>query len=376
MIDYPFSSCTLSMYAYNVLLWTSTVFIFWKENTSSVIFQKKTYQPLLWTFVLIDLLTSFYQGDFWHYQSFVLFREEQWTPDEELYEYIAVFVNNNYLLFRCVVWGGALLLLRRLFVNFGLEYNNSLFCLFALYITVFNYARASLAMIVYFYGFSYICMPTKYIRARRGCHYLTGVLIMVSSFFFHHSMVLLILGTFVLFVPLNKKFIFVLGLGLPVFIILLYKALMSSSSYDIIFDEMIAKKVEGNIKLEEDSKSFFETIRYLWLSLLFYVPYAYMFYVAINKKKGNIPYEVKALFKITLFVLTITIGILCVGLDNNIMYYRILYMSILPISLLICLLKKYRLIRISTYKRILLFGIAYTLFSFLKGFVSWNGNIT
>ena len=80
---------------------------------------------------------------------------------EELYEWLIIAVNNNYLLWRIVIWGGGLIVFKWVVVK-RLEIN-VVYAFFILFVFCkpYNYARASIAFVVYVFGVSFFLKPYK-----------------------------------------------------------------------------------------------------------------------------------------------------------------------------------------------------------------------
>ena len=181
------------------------IMLFWRNNISKYDTFKKP-QYLLLFLIFIHLLFAFEGGDYFHYYEDIVTKDL--SEQEEIYTYIAVFAGYNYLIYRTIVWGGALWMFFLTTKRFRIDSYKAVFLLYLLYFTIFDYARATLAMSVFYYGFSFICIPIK--KQKILSRFLLAPFIMLTSIFFHKGMIILIVSSFMIFVPLNRKGLFIL----------------------------------------------------------------------------------------------------------------------------------------------------------------------
>ena len=146
---------------------------------------------MLFLLVCLFAVCSFYNGDYFHYEQVVrnVLPFSERFGLEDFYGYLINFTHHNYLLFRIVVWGGALLLVVFIAKLYDASIYGVIYFLFALYMSTFDYSRASLGMAVYFMGLSVFTNKTNVILK------LLGLVVIVSSYFFHRSIAILIVLT-------------------------------------------------------------------------------------------------------------------------------------------------------------------------------------
>ena len=121
---------------------------------------------LLFCGILLFSLTAFVSDDFFHYyEEMFEYRGrvfgDQETGFEAFYQYLISSIDGDYFLFRLVVWGGSLVLTIYAIRNFGANVYHTLFLILAGFIITFSYARATLAMAVFSFGFVLVSISSE-----------------------------------------------------------------------------------------------------------------------------------------------------------------------------------------------------------------------
>ena len=130
---------------------------------------------------------SFWGTDWFHYLNQINSITAGWDTNlEEVYYRILDFCNYNYLAFRLIVWGGALVLVLLTFRRLSIPTDLATLLFGCIWVIYFSYARVSLAMAMVFYGASLIYKPKQGFGAGS---YLIGLALIILSFFFHKSAV-------------------------------------------------------------------------------------------------------------------------------------------------------------------------------------------
>lgn len=365
MFDITITALTYSQFIGIHALYFIIVFLFWKHYVTEF---DNSYSPNpLFIILFVLYLTFAYDGgDFFHYAEIV---QKNFDDDlERFYRHLGDFVSHNYFLFRICVWGGAFFLFFITCKRFLIDPYKASYFLFVVYILIFDYARATLAMAVYFYGLSFLCMP---IRNNKFISYIIGFIIIASSVGFHRSMYLVIVMTSMIVIPINKKTI--------IFILLLFA--MSGPFLNRIFFMLVHYGVMGfndlNEKIAEyssqgfyDGYSQLEWIRRAMEYSTFFIPFGIVTYKLIiqnNSTDEDMCFiAIKRLYKVTLGLLMLAISTLLVDLETFTLFYRFLYMSMIPICILFCYAREQNVISHSLYKKVLLLGILCKSFGFAK----------
>ena len=320
----------------------------------------KKHIPLLLCSVFI-IIAAFNRGDFFHY--FYMVRNYNpilGTHMEDFYNWLILVVNRNYLLWRIVIWGGAFLIFilsaKRLKINSII----AVFVLFVCFINDFNYSRFSLACAVYFFGLTFIIRPIP----RTILSYVIGVALILSSQFFHASVTILIIATIVVFIPFNKRIAL-----LAVVLIPLILRLLPSYYLDGLFLADSLTNVDVNQKVENYSAgvdgSSGKGIAAVFYDILhhgsFYLALYYSGRTIFKNEVGQISVQMVKLYKI-LFAIIFIASIIGMFYDANVFYYRVLYMSVIPMCLVLAYLQEERLINAKWMRNIyylIIFSIIY-----------------
>ena len=332
MVSFLPFECTWDMLLGISIYFWIVVLLFWRSNISKYDINHG-YQPLLTLLVFIHLLFAFDGGDFFNYYRCVASRDM--LKIEEFYQILAEIVGYNYLMFRAVVWGGALVIFQLTARRFQLNATKMTFLLYLMFFSIFDYARVSLAMSVYFFGLSFICIPIKKYHV---ISIIWGILIILSSIIFHRSMVFSVLMTVMIFVPINRKII--------LFIFILF--IVSGGIFRNVFEEIIGGNIidneEINNKISEYSKHEFEGgfSLYEWIRrVVEYATFFLTFFILSFKLFGeNVLWDKRhqamvKLYKVTLGLLMLAVSTQMIGLNSFIIFYRYLFMSMIPLVLLL-----------------------------------------
>lgn len=209
--------CLLLVLAYNYC---------YKEKNSFVV----------WGLTLLFSLFSFYDSDYFSYE--YMFHQGFGGKDfrDPLYYYISLVCFDNYILFRFIVWGSALLLYKKTIDHLVLNPNVAIFTFAVFWIMIFAYARASLGMALYFYGLSFLI--NRDFRTFRDI--IFGTVFIIFSYFGHRSMLPIIAMTPLAFINLDKKKIFLLLLSYPLLIYIFSRVFLAFSSDAVDLDDSLS----------------------------------------------------------------------------------------------------------------------------------------
>lgn len=314
--------------------------------------------------ILFFVITHCMKGDFFHFMTYV--HEYDFSPNaynygEPIYVEIGKLVDRNYFLFRCIVWGTAYLAFCWTSKRLKIPVYYSVIYLFCTYCITFSYARVTVAMAIYYLGFSFICEPPK---RKTILGLLLGIILILCSTIFHNSAIIMALMTLIILIPLRKWVVFMSIILIP-YIASLFK------DYFLLFilventDETLSDKmIKYSIRETEQGISglIINTTQYL----SFYIPFILSGYCIIIKNKINeIPTSIIRLFKLSFGFVFAAIIFLSWGENFKTFYYRILFMTMLPLVLIITKLYKEGLI---SYKYFLLSawtGIIYQILQYV-----------
>lgn len=177
----------------------------------------KSWVNLLWIGCLLFCLYNKTEGDYFHYQEYLKEINSSRIKEpvfEAPYMFLASIVGDNYFLFRLLIWGGALLVFRRILKIVGLENSMtvSIFILFTL--IAFAYGRVAFALSVFYLGFVCYYLGMQYCNSLK---LFAGILLIAISFFFHKSaFFLIVLYLSLLLFRLSKLRMILLVLAIPI----------------------------------------------------------------------------------------------------------------------------------------------------------------
>ena len=286
-----------------------------------------------WFLLLCGLIffavTDWIPGDWFHYQDFMY--SSSVTHLERFYVLLKELVGHNYLLFRITVWGLASILFVSILNVLELDKRIGLWVLVTMYALLYSYARASLGMAVFFLGYSLLI--TVFESPNRFVRIVLGIALMVLSTLFHSSMIVLVLLSTVTFIPIKKKslvFCFVLT-GLIVFIGSKYLNQLISS--DLITDDVLADKLSEVESGWSATRNINGRINDFLKFASIYFPVTIISFVVIRNRE-DVPFEILQLYKFILFIVAFALSMHII-FSNDVFYYRTLYMTIMPIAIVL-----------------------------------------
>lgn len=297
--------------------------------------KKRVFAGIL--FIFLFSVFAYYDTDYFHYlDEFKSLLRGFDTSLEEVYYFIARISHQNYDLFRIIIWGTAFLLYLITVKHYGLPLDRTL-CLFTgICLTIFAYARVSLAMSIIFLSLSLITVRKTRFQI---LSVLLGIILLIGSFYFHKSaffgIVIVILAC--LFRNLNRGKIILGIMSLPIILTGLTIVLSNLSFGLMDYGEDMEQSIDtAQYYLSSDADSVgigrmvLNFLRYspFYLSLIIYVRNVW------NKKIELWDTSIRIL-GCTLFFIVVLSSLLLfdIGFNTSIMFYRFLYFAIIPMSL-------------------------------------------
>ena len=355
---------TYSMQVFNALMFCLIVLLYWKSCISKFNAPLSKYASIsLLLLFLIYSITPTYTGDFWGYKPLV----ENFDPKlgtwhlEEVYQGLLRLIGPNYLLFRVVVWGTAEFLFILTCLRFRLNPYKALLLLFCLFVTKFVYARVSLAMAVYFLGVSFFCYP---IKNKKAISIIIGIFIIVLSLFFHRSMIVVLLLTPIICIPLSKNGVALIILILPLLTFLL-RNLLIEYSYLFVEEERVSDMVTYSSTKDFGEYAMKTNLLFWWNCLPFFTTFFVISkYVISNKIKSVLNKSSVLLYRL---VFGITIFSYCcyfIRPENPTLFYRYLYMTMIPLVIILAELRKNKIIKQKTFVILAIIGLTPELATF------------
>ena len=310
--------------------------------------------------LLLFALTSFIGADFFHYYENMAEYKNQVFGDQDVgleafYQYLIYFVSGDYFLFRLVIWGGGLGLIILAAHKFGANVYHTLFAILAGFIITYSYARATLSMSVFFMGVVIICMAVE--NKHKFLPILIGSAIVACSTYFHRSMLpMMAVALFWLLLPW-KRVLAKYSLWLFPIVVFIFSIVLK-----LAFEEMltIASAVDDETGILDKAELYSEqkssntnAMGYLRLTLQYLTYYLPMLLISNVLRSDKVLQIVdnKAiwLYQMTYLIFAFATSFLLLDIDSSVMFYRFLFMSFIPLSILIVYLKNKGILSVKSY---------------------------
>lgn len=355
---------------YCTLLYFLMLFYYWKKCITYGNLLKGKTSLIFVVLVSLFSITSFYNGDFFHYKSFLdSFDGLGSIGFEDFYQYLILYTDKNYLIFRTVVFGGSIIIAYLVMDLLGVTAVTALFFLFAVFITDFDYSRASLAMSVYYLGLALILIKRNVFLS------ILGVGIILLSYQFHRSALIMIVMTIAIFVPINRNTI------IPLILIYVFGYSYLKEYYYSFINDMIdseytdlAIKVEvyANAERNELKGNFLGRFMYIWQFLIYYLIFIYdTKCIFFNKKNQFVVSEIKKLYRVCFALIAFSTFMLFINSGDLSLFYRFLYMTIIPLSVMSTYLFSHQIMSKKAYIIQILFGAVYLSIGFIHKSISF-----
>lgn len=359
MFDFPIKESTIGTSLFCLFFYLALLLTNYRYGLKYPFCRQISDSKRKWTLFLIAFFFVFHclQGDFFHMMQHVADYSPipgAWNFGEEIYHKIAFAVNKNYILFRLIIWGGAFLLFCLTSKRMNIPVYYSAVLLLATHSIIFAYARVTAAMAMYFWGLSFLCRPYKI----RWLSYVIGILIIIFSLEFHRSAILMAVMTPMLFVPIRKWSIVLLLILLPALSVAFSDILFEISMSEGI-DDMLAQKVQYYSDMEKAYGISGILISFLQY-VSFYVPFVLVTMCIFSKNTvGKVPIELLRMYKVTFGLVTFSVLFFIIGGAHSTFVYRVLFMSMIPLTLIVVGLHQYNLMSRKFFSWCVISGISF-----------------
>lgn len=291
--------------------------------------------PLFVLFLITFSLFYCINTDYFTYRDYIQNRDLSYLNKEKVYTFFILFLQSKdfqypYELFRLVVWGGAYVL-----VWFQLRLLKSvptldvMLVLFVLFVGVFSYSRASLAMAIFFFGL------ILWIRENAMIFRSIALILMLCSIFFHKEMIIAVALFPLLYYPFEKKNYLLFSVIILVFAVVLVLYFMDNIHLLDVFSDDTAtysRKIEVYNNRIDDGK--FQTGIGGWIHyIVFYFSFVIISFNMMTK--GILAKTIVYLYRYQFGIIITTIAFSIVFGFGQVYVYRVLYFSIIPLSILL-----------------------------------------
>lgn len=320
-----------------LLFWLLYMVVFVYTCKKTVLPQFRNKRPSdvsKWFILYFALFAVFYciNADYFRYRDWIYGRDFTFWTKEQVYVHIILFCRSlpfdyPFEAFRFIVWGGAVLIVYLIYQMYREQVlpGLALLFLFVFYSSTFCYARASLAMAVYFFGIA------LYLLYKQPLIKLLGIGIAISSYLFHHEMLIGIVVLPCLLVPLERKKLSILSIVLVIAVAIIFSQVSSIQELiDTVFDsDELSEKVESINNKEQRA--------FRLSTLIGYLCYYYPLYLITRLFwKKNVPSSLMGMYRISFAIVMGSVALMIITGLRSIYTYRVLYIAMIPMSLLIC----------------------------------------
>jgi hypothetical protein len=286
--------------------------------------------------VLILILCIFFfsvSDWFGYYKEFLEAIRGGNTHMENVYEWLATNIAQNYLVWRLIVWGTGLVLILLTIKRLPIPSALCLLCFMAIMFPRFAYTRTSLAYSLMCFGCALLYDPNK---NRSLLSSLIAITIIICSFFFHKSAIfgIAMIMMAIIIRKIDWKIILLFVLFLPLLLYVLRNQISSFliMEFEVGEGDFVDYMSYGQIYMENDKRGI-NGIGGIIHDFLNRGPLIMMAVICFFKNNdNNIPKEIKLFMRITVFMV---VGALLfrfnLGANTYVLYYRFLNYSLLPV---------------------------------------------
>lgn len=292
----------------------------------------RTSKILIWLFCFLFCVQARYSGDWYHYKEFVqYFHSGYWTISsvEPVYQKLVFLLRGNYVAFRVVIWGFALLFLYRLLKRLKI-YNNVTLTIFVIWeLYMYAYPRVSLGLSLFFWGYSFLI--TKLETENAVVNVVKGLCLVILSCVFHKSILILILILPFSFINYNRKMVIML--------ILFFSLFVTVAGHYINFIIANFENV-GGVEHLTGEMAYTASLGYRLSGLLikspiFLILFSFVYKYSICGNSKNVSYVSQRLFSFCFCIMACALIFKSLQLASSVLYSRTLYMIFIP---LVCLI--------------------------------------
>lgn len=290
----------------------------------------------IWYLIVVFCVFAFWDTDYFSFA-----RDFLSTTDfrDLLYHSIRELSVKTYSLFRLIIWGTALMVFYKIVTFYDLNKNIAIGVFSFFYLLTFSYARVSLAIVLYFWGLSILISEKRFENKL-----LLVFMIYFFAFAAHRSILVPILLSPIAFLDLNRKKSVILLVATPILAVIInhfainYLLQLFSNSGDTSNFSISAQKYL-KLSTEMDYNWKFTLIKIL-RNYSFYILNIYLLWKFILKRDNDcLPTSLKRLLTVTTFISCFAsvflIGAGSTGLGLSIIGYRYLYMTGIPLVILL-----------------------------------------
>lgn len=319
---------------------------------------KKSTIILFWILALLFCLYAFWGGDYIGYLSEFTYSMDKSYRDP-LYYYIKLISFDSYILFRFWVWGGALFFLFKTSKRLNLPSNLFFFIFTCCFLLLFSYSRASLAMCSYFLGFSFCVKPIK----NKLQNSIYALMFIILSYYFHRSFLPLVIMTPMFYIlNMSKRKIILMFCLIPLFTFVMKSVLSGFLNESINLGEGLdgfSSAANMMSKIDEIDLNTNARILKTIEQAGFYLSYIFCMWVLFWKTNDySVPKYIKQIMNVVTFIILLATSLFIINTGGAyIVAYRYLFMSGIPLTIILSYIFKNKLVNRKYLYLVILFSL-------------------
>lgn len=288
---------------------------------------KKGNGILFFTLITIFSVYGFTNADYFGYKSTfdkIVLTGRQ-IHIEDIYYWLITDITTCYSIWRFIIWGSAAIILLMTFKRLNLTNSASFGAITLFYLTTFYIMRGSLGVSIMAYGMTFLLKPVS----SKMLSYLTGILLIICSYFFHRSMLLSIALIPLAFFKLKKSYLLISLSLIPVLI-----AIISTFLNYLMDNQLSSENKDFSASATHyASVGMFEINVFGYIRNLFvYTPTYIALYVVMTKLYQSFPKYIR--FFANYWYILVYIAVICSFQSTGGWFFsRFMYMSNLPFAI-------------------------------------------
>jgi hypothetical protein len=293
------------------------------------IYSNKTFD--IWIGVIIFCIWGYYGGDYYHYWSEVeTLQPYSDTHLESFYTWLIYFIHNNYTLFRILVWGFAVLFLILAFKKLHVLNRLSVYFFILFGLLYYAYPRVSLGISLFMWGYSFIVLPVSTNNLFKCLSYLFGAILIFLSYFTHKSVIVLIVIAILTLFKLTRSRIILACILFPFIVYYINNHILVHYIFGTE-EEAIGK---GYLLQESTDRGIGKMIQIFLLYTALYIFLIFLiFNLSIKNKINQFSNHIKKIYALMWWIFYVSSILFFLIIGSNAIYYRILYMIFIPMSI-------------------------------------------
>lgn len=362
---------TIGLVFTNIILMLIIFWCFKDAKLYPYYIKSKTKKNLGVICIFLFFLFAFWGDDWFHIAVFYPYlRAGERTHMEDIYQWIAQNVAPNYLIFRTIVWGACLLLVKLIFDRLDVQ-KDLLWFMFAVFGVVWcSYARVSLAMCLMYYGFALLFKPYKY----KHLSNLIALSAILASYFCHKTalfgIAVIVLATLIR--NFNRSSIILLVLSIPIVYMLLQNIISDYLLFDATGDNDSWNKsvlsAQGYMERETSAVGIGAILLKIMERSAYIVTGAMAAFMIMKDKRNTRSSIINAFIRLDIIMVLIScLFLLDLGINVSVIAERFFRFLFIPTGIIIAYFWQIRFCMKYT-KLIYVLGIAYSSYALLYSF--------